>query len=97
MRLSQGQKITFGEVVVDKDGIYLTKRKLFGTEPYYARWENLLISNGPGTFIISAKGEKKAYSRLSYRDHDNIHVLETMMRFLWKNGNYLKLQRGKFK
>ncbi|MBV6341630.1 hypothetical protein [Candidatus Magnetobacterium casense] len=34
---------------------------------------------------------------LSYRNHDNIHILETLLRFLHEDGNYHKLRRGEFK
>jgi hypothetical protein len=97
-KLSSGEYITFGngDAIVNKDGIMLKKHKLFGHEPYYAKWEDLRISNGNGTFIISSDSEKKAKAELSYKDIDNVHILETIMRFLWKDGNHQKLRRGEF-
>ena len=97
-KLSAGEHVVYGNgnAIVNKDGIMLKKHKLFGYEPYYTEWEDLRIGNGNGTFVISSDSEKKAKAELSYRDTDNVHILETIMRFLWKDGNYLKLQRGEF-
>jgi hypothetical protein len=94
--LSKTDGIRIGEIFVDKNGILLKKRKFLGSEPFYARWEELTIGNGQGSFVISAATEKKATASLSYRDSDNVHILEAVMRFLWKDGNYLKLRRGEF-
>ena len=96
-KLSSGEKIRYGDAVVDKEGILLKKRKFLSSEPFYSKWENLRISNGAGTFIIDSAIEEKARIELSYRDIDNVHILEAMMRFLWKDGNYVRLQRGEFR
>lgn len=93
-RLSSGEKIWFGEVVADKNGLLLQKRKFFKKKPFYSRWEDLTISNGRGTFIITSSKEKNACGELAYRDVDNVHILEAIMGFLWKDGNYARLQKG---
>lgn len=96
-RLSDGEKLIFNDIVVDKDGILLKKHKFFGADdPFYAKWEDLSISNAAGAFVISATKEKKASSTLYYRNVDNVHILEAVIRFLWKDGNYQKLSRGEF-
>lgn len=95
-RLSSGEKLVYNDIVVDKDGILLRKQKFLGSDPFYAKWEELSISNAAGAFVIQAKKEKKATTTLSYRDVDNVHILEAVMRFLWKDGNYQKLSRGEF-
>lgn len=95
--LSSGEKKIYGDAVIDKDGVLLKKSKLLWmSEPFYSKWEDLSISNGPGTFIIQSTNEKKVKAELSYRDIDNVHILEAMLRFLWKDGNYQKLRRGEF-
>lgn len=101
-KLSQGEKVQFGDIVVEKNGIMLNKpnhsRKgrlaVWGSEPYHARWEELSISNQPGIFIIESTKEKKARVELSYQDMDDVHILEAVMRFLSKDDNYIKLQQG---
>ncbi len=95
-KLSTGEKVRFGGLVVDQNGVLLKKQKWTKQEPFYSRWEDLTISNGRGTFVIRSSKEKRAYAELPYRDVDNVHILESLMRFLWKNGNYAKLQRSEF-
>jgi hypothetical protein len=95
-RLSSGEKLTYNDVVVDKDGILLRKQKFLGSEPFYAKWEGLSISNAAGAFVIQTTNEKKTNTTLYYRNVDNVHILETIMRFLLKDGNYQKLRRGEF-
>lgn len=94
--LSTGKHIAYGPAVVDKDGIMLQKRKFISSEPFYGKWEDLSISNGNGSFVVFSSIEKKAKVELKYSEYDNVHILETLMRFLWKDGNYAKLQRGEF-
>ncbi len=95
-KLSQGEKLTYGEITADKNGILLKKIRFSGSEPYYARWEDLSIGNGPGVFIITATKDKEVQANLSYREINNVHILEAVMRYLWKDGHYLKLQQGMF-
>lgn len=95
-RLSSGEKLVYGDAVVDKDGILLRKSKFFGSEPFYSKWEGLTTGHVPGAFVIQSRTEKKARADLSYRGLDNVHILEAVMRFLWKDGNHLKLSRGEF-
>ncbi len=90
-RLSSGEKIEYGNLLVDSNGI------LFQYEKVYAEWEDLSISNQPGAFVISTGKVKATSEALSYRDLDNVVILEPIMRFLWKDGNYQKLKRGEFK
>jgi hypothetical protein len=97
-KLSAGEYVTYGngDAIVNKDGIMLKKHKLFGHDPYFAKWEDLRIGNGNGTFVVSSDSEKKAKAELSYKDTDNVHVFEAITRFLFKDGNHLKLRRGEF-
>lgn len=95
-RLSSGEKLVYGDAVVDKDGILLRKSNFFGSEPFYSKWEGLTTGHVPGAFVIQSRTEKKARADLSYRGLDNVHILEAVMRFLWKDGNHLKLSRGEF-
>lgn len=98
-RLSDGDHVNFGngDAIVNKNGIILKKHKIIGrSEPVLCKWENLSISNGNGTFIIEASADKSIGTELSYKDVDNVHILEAILRFLWKDGNYAKLRRGEF-
>jgi hypothetical protein len=99
-RLSDGDHVNFGngDAIINKDGITLKKHKIFGrSEPYFAKWEELSIRNGNGTFIVEATNDKSIGAELSYKDIDNVHILEALLRFLWKDGNCYKLRDGEFK
>jgi hypothetical protein len=52
----------------------------------FCRWSELVIGNGPGTFYVAKRDEKKVSESFSYQDEDNIHILEAMMRAFWKRG-----------
>lgn len=104
--LSEGGTVSFGDsmVTMHKDVVYLKKFVTKGgiifkkttqeTFPY--RWEDLRISNGNGSFIIQVSSDKEVKTELSYIDSDNVHILETTLRFLLKDGNYQKLRSGEF-
>ncbi len=98
-RLSEGENVNFGNgvAIVNKNGIVLKKYKVFGrAESVFCKWEDLAISNGNGTFIVEASADKSIGAELSYKDVDNVHILESILRFLWKDGNCYKLSRGEF-
>ncbi len=85
--LKDGQKIRFGSVTLSDFGAELTKSHLFAAdEKVFCRWSELVIGNGPGTFYVAKRDEKKVSESFSYQDEDNIHILEAMMRAFWKRG-----------
>lgn len=94
--LASGRKYSIGDVVVHRDGIELEVHKFLGTDKYLAPWSDLSIRNGAGTFVINSNSNKKAYAVLKYRETWNVHILEAVMRFLWKDGNHAKLASGSF-
>ena len=96
-RIVAGEKIRYGDFVIDNNGVLLKKKNFFTTEPYQAPWDELSIGNGKGTFFIRSTKETKAIAELSYREVENTHILEALMRFLWKDGNLAKMQAGQFK
>lgn len=98
-QLSDGISITFDNdaAIVNKNGITLKKHKVVGhAEPIFCKWEDLAIRNGNGTFIVERANDKSIGTELSYKDVDNVHVLESVLRFLWKDGNCYKLSKGEF-
>ena len=98
-QLSDGISITFDNdaATVNKNGIILKKHKVIGSaEPIFCKWEELAIRNGNGTFIVEHVNDKSIGTELSYKDVDNVHILESVLRFLWKDGNCYKLSRGEF-
>lgn len=95
-RLSSGENLRYGDIVVDKEGVLLPNFTFRGVSSVHYPWEDLSISSGAGYFKISATKAISSSADLSYRDVDNVHILETIMRFLWKDGNYAKLRNGEF-
>lgn len=99
-RLSSGETVTYGRngLRVDKDGIYLIRNKFFGAnESIHCRWEEFTYSGYQGSLHITSRKEKKICGQLSYRDDDNTHILESILDFLFKDGNHIKLRQGAFK
>jgi hypothetical protein len=85
--LRDDKKYRFGSTVISDHGMELERRKLFGSnERVFCRWEELLISNGPGVFCIEKRNDKKLSAAFSYLEEDNIHVLEAAIRTFWKRG-----------
>jgi hypothetical protein len=89
--MAKGTRYRFGETVVNDQGLEVVKHKFFrSNERLYCKWGQLEIWNGPGTFCIGFKEDKKFYVALSYLEVDNVHILESAIRMLWKKGG-LKL------
>lgn len=84
--LRAGKSYTFGTAVVTDYGVELERRNLFSAnERVRCTWKDLVIGNGPGTFYIAKKNEKKLAVDLPYQEIDNVHILEAAMRVLWKS------------
>lgn len=94
--LSEGKTISVGSQRITQNGIWLTKRHWFSSEPFFSQWTDLRYTSGAGTLILMSDSEPKAKAELSYRDVDNVHILEHVLQYLWKDGNYAKLERGEF-
>lgn len=82
--LKLGERIQFGEAMVDDLGVTLHKRKLFGSERTYKRWEEVTHHSYNGALSIIAKNDKNAYANISYIDTPNAHVLEAVIRLSFK-------------
>ncbi len=98
--MSNGGKTYFGDkyLYTDKDGILLFRHKLFGAnEPVHCRWEDISYGGSNGALRITSRNDAKVSAQLSYRGDDNTHVLESILDFLFKDGNHIKLRQGAFK
>lgn len=97
--ISNDGKIPFGRkgLLVDKDGMILHRYKTFGAnQPVHCKWEEITYLGIQGQLSINSKKEKGVCSHLSYRDDDNTHVLESLLDFIYKDGNHIKLRQGSF-
>jgi len=85
--LREGKRYSFGTSIISDHGTELEKFRWTGdNEHVFCRWDELVIWNGAGVFCIGKKEDKKLTATFSYQDEDNIHVLETAIRMLWKRG-----------
>jgi hypothetical protein len=86
LSLKAGKELLIGgKVKIDDNGINLIKHKLFGNEIVYVKWGDVTYNSYNGMLIITAKEDKKLYVELSYLSVKNVHILEAMMRFSFKN------------
>lgn len=74
--LKEGQRLRFGDAVIDDNGVELTKHKFFGSDRVYCTWDKVQTWSSGGYFVIGSKDDKKCYSQVSYIDVPNAHVLE---------------------
>ena len=83
--LQSGKQYVFGTTEINDEGIVLEKYNFFSAnEKKHFRWNELVLWNDSGCFCIGPK-DKKFQASFSYLDHDNIHILETALRALWKS------------
>jgi len=82
--LKQGERLTFGDAVVDDWGVQLTKHKFLSSEKVYCEWGQTHIWNADGSFLIGAKDDKKTYASMSYIQIHNVHILESIVRMSFK-------------
>lgn len=94
--LSGGSTLTIGSVRLTKKGAWLTRRHWLKSEPFFCQWTDMRYWSAEGNLTLGSASEPKATAQLSYRDVDNAHVLQHLLEFLWKDGNYAKLERGGF-
>jgi hypothetical protein len=83
--LRAGKAFRFGDIIVHEDGCEIVLHKLFRVDRIKAPWSDLQIWSHDGSFIVGDKSNKKAYSSASYKDVDNTHVIEQMIRTFFKN------------
>jgi hypothetical protein len=86
MRLSSGETIQYGNVLVDQDGINLRVKSLLGliSEAFYSQWNDIKIDHSAGNLIIKSVKNKNAEAELSYRDVNNAHILEAIINIVQK-------------
>lgn len=86
-RLRDGQQERFGSLTVQDGGVFLSKSRFFkAAEVKYFPWSSILIGSANGAFSMSAAADRAFTGTSSYIADDNTHVLEALVRLLWKNG-----------
>jgi hypothetical protein len=86
-RLREGERIQFGTCWVEDGSITLVKDRLFRKgEVRRFSWAEVSIASHGGSFHIAAVVDSGFSVSLGYLTHDNTHILEGLMRILWKQG-----------
>ena len=84
--LRSENKLRFGSAIIGNNSVVLKRKKLFAEEDVEFPWSDVTVSSADGSFIISGPDGSKASAALSYRDVDNVHFLEALIRHAFKNG-----------
>jgi hypothetical protein len=85
--LKAGRRVSFGDAVLQDDGVALMKHKFFGAdEPVRCTWQDVHVWSADGSFYIGSKADKKTYVELSYINEANTHILEQAIRMGFKKG-----------
>lgn len=83
--LGKGRKLKFGEIEVDDTTVTLIRREVFGADervPLELCKAQVWTRNG--RFYVGVVGDKKLYASASYIQDWNTHLLEHMIRTLFK-------------
>jgi hypothetical protein len=80
-----GKSFRFGEIEVSDDWCEIPVHKFIGTDRIKLPWSELHIWSSSGNCVVGAKSNKKAYGAASYKDGDNTHLLESMIRIFFKD------------
>lgn len=85
--LAKGTSHRFGDAIVSDDSIEMSRHRLFSSkERVSLTWSEIRTWNEDGCLYIGAKHDKKVYSALSYKDVDNVHILEAVIDVFFKKG-----------
>ena len=85
--LRDGVDYLFGNTVINDLGMELERKNLFFRNDHiFCCWSELHIWNEAGVFCIGKKDDKGLAATFSYQHGDNIHILESAIRMLWKQG-----------
>lgn len=85
-RLRAGHSIPVGNAILKDSSVILRRRKFFGEEPAEFGWDQVSVSTHSGSFMIEGPKGSKASASMSYRDHDNIHFIELLVRHAFSKG-----------
>lgn len=85
-RLGAGGQLTFGKMLVRNETVVLTRRKMFSSAPVEFAWGDVTVKSADGSFIVEGPRGSKASETMSYRDVDNVHFFEALVRHAFKQG-----------
>jgi hypothetical protein len=92
--LSEGRRLTFGDIVVSDEGCEVPTHYMFRNQRIQAPWSDLHVWCSNGFFVVGMKSNDKAYGSTSYKDGDNAHLLEAMIRAFFKDPKAQRLSQS---
>lgn len=84
--LRSGRTIRFGTAVIGDKSVVLKRKKMFGEEDAEFSWSEVTVLTRDGSFVIEGPSGSKASSALSYRDVNDVHFLEVIIRKAFSDG-----------
>lgn len=84
--LGAGGELTFGKMIAKNNTVVLTQRKMFSSERVEFSWGDVTVRTADGSFIVDGPKGSKASETMGYREVDNIHFFEALVRQAFKNG-----------
>ena len=84
--LASGAELRFGGMVARNETVVLTRRKFLGSEPAEFRWGEVSVTTADGSFVVNGPAGSKASATMPYREVENIHLFEALIRQAFKNG-----------
>lgn len=85
-RLRHGLEIHAGTAIIKDASVILRRKKLFGDEAAEFGWGDVTVSSVNGSFVINGPEGSKAKASMGYRDVDNAHFLELLVRHAFSRG-----------
>jgi hypothetical protein len=86
-QLRAGRELQFGNAIISDENVILRRKKFFGDEPAQFAWGDVTVGSADGSFVIAGPSGSKATATMSYRDVDNVHFLDAIIRYAFKKGS----------
>ncbi|MCI6177374.1 MAG: hypothetical protein MR658_00860 [Campylobacter sp.] len=83
--LGNGSHFTFDNLVVYDSGVEITKRGFFSDKTQRFGWNDITIGSKNGAFLVYGRYDSSFCAELSYIDTYNVHILEMIIRAMFKN------------
>lgn len=83
--LKEGGTLQFGDIIVHDEWCEVPVKSFLGQKRQKAPWSDLKIWSSNGSFVVGIKADEKAFGSVSYKDGDNAHLIEMMIRTYFKD------------
>jgi len=87
--------VKVGNFEIRSNGINITHRRfIFSKREALIPWKECLKGVGPGYFYIQSATDKKVIAKSMFLQTWNLNAFQSVVNYLWDNGNCYKLERG---